>query len=1245
MDAPSSIITQVSRDEEPSAPLRDKGASMHVVSNSKKPRNRGFLHSLFCCMCHDETDQLPVNNNAPLLVEENGTISKVLQQDCPTKERKTLEITTESSMISAEQKTSVDSAVDQTVSGLMQSDGNYIKDGQLSGELTEQDELDCSESSSVSEFDLEHSESFSISSDFVHSFENNECSQYSMESNVSDQTLMEEHEPEEFILFQAIDTKIQELVLSDLEVLYEHETESEQPSEEDSSDEGSEEISVSDFYEQCGEQDPNADFELDNEPCRSFEQCKLNNQNMPCECHTTHFESSEMCQAFKESMPAGLSGSLEQQPPAGQTENTYDGELTAENSHGSCTDSCENSVKSQLSDDFAEQTLEQNQSFDYYTEPDYSQLSLNETASVKMLEQCSSCGKYFEKREIAEQCQPFEPAQNSEDSQQSESFENSPESCEAFGTQCSVFHTSELPKENPPTEHDTSEVKKRPECDTMFIRSMETFEALWLSQFLAVDGHVKITFEKEEVEDLSVAISGTSDKSLPCDHDGDAESIFEPLDACGESRTLCRECEMRENAHLDCDMPPEPYELCDVEADAFNWEYDESKAGEPVPKAASMDECSEEEYADCIDSKSQGSAETDESFKSFIDEPEELYPVQTDDCKPVHDLPEKDECCTRLGHEVAVDLADAPDPYTHDGVQSHEHTQESCSEPKALEKEMYKTYAEALCSGLCTETVQSPKPYPEHTVPIDEEEYGPEFNDEDTSADVVEDQDPEVFFEDEKDVESHEETIGIDLSGESAGEIYELPTVDERDIYKGHASDPCSIQSECHEQGISAHETYAEPDRITENEFIEVSISVEKEDEHDLISETDPDQNEASSSNSNDDVQIKEENVPEFVDEAEGVHGPCCGEIEVCEDVDTCLFVSEEVADVEKCIDLNASEDPQNGAQFLLIVQNAIEPQPNEESLKDPESPGCSSVSLDLTETTEQNNDSPPQSKCSEKLDEIIHQVVQSKTTEHSEPDDFFKLAGENTTSEQIEASEDTEASDDEDYPECCDCEFCVQPKEQVPAKPLLPQIKSKDAGKICVVIDLDETLVHSSFKPVNNADFIIPVEIDGAVHQVSRTNLLPDSFMAFSVDGCEQRRAISVYVLKRPHVDEFLKRMGELFECVLFTASLAKYADPVSDLLDKWGAFRCRLFRESCVFHRGNYVKDLSRLGRDLNKVIIVDNSPASYIFHPDNAVPVASWFDDMSDTELLDLIPFFERLSKVDDVYAVLKQQRTSS
>lgn len=183
----------------------------------------------------------------------------------------------------------------------------------------------------------------------------------------------------------------------------------------------------------------------------------------------------------------------------------------------------------------------------------------------------------------------------------------------------------------------------------------------------------------------------------------------------------------------------------------------------------------------------------------------------------------------------------------------------------------------------------------------------------------------------------------------------------------------------------------------------------------------------------------------------------------------------------------------------------------------------------------------------------------------------------------------------------------------------LLPQMRHSDMHRKCMVIDLDETLVHSSFKPIPNADFIVPVEIDGTVHQV--------------------------YVLKRPHVDEFLKKMGELYECVLFTASLAKYADPVADLLDQWNVFRARLFRESCVYHMGNYVKDLNKLGRDLQKIVIVDNSPASYIFHPDNAVPVKSWFDDTNDSELLDLIPLFEKLSKVDSVYTVLCNSSSQS
>ncbi|KAL1755692.1 protein phosphatase [Schizophyllum commune] len=182
--------------------------------------------------------------------------------------------------------------------------------------------------------------------------------------------------------------------------------------------------------------------------------------------------------------------------------------------------------------------------------------------------------------------------------------------------------------------------------------------------------------------------------------------------------------------------------------------------------------------------------------------------------------------------------------------------------------------------------------------------------------------------------------------------------------------------------------------------------------------------------------------------------------------------------------------------------------------------------------------------------------------------------------------------------------------------QPLLPPIAPEHVGKKCLVLDLDETLVHSSFKPVPQVDFVVPVEIEAHWHHF--------------------------HVLKRPGVDNFLKRMGELYEVVVFTASLSKYADPVLDKLDVHHAVAHRLFRESCYSHRGNYVKDLSQLGRPVADTIILDNSPASYIFHPNNAVPVSSWFNDPHDAELTDLVPFLADLTAVDDVRGILSFDR---
>ncbi|OCH84375.1 NIF-domain-containing protein [Obba rivulosa] len=180
--------------------------------------------------------------------------------------------------------------------------------------------------------------------------------------------------------------------------------------------------------------------------------------------------------------------------------------------------------------------------------------------------------------------------------------------------------------------------------------------------------------------------------------------------------------------------------------------------------------------------------------------------------------------------------------------------------------------------------------------------------------------------------------------------------------------------------------------------------------------------------------------------------------------------------------------------------------------------------------------------------------------------------------------------------------------------RPLLPPIAPEHLGRKCLVLDLDETLVHSSLKPVLSPDYIVPVEIEQFWH--------------------------NFYVLKRPGVDHFLKKMGEIYEVVVFTASLSKYADPVLDRLDPDRSVAHRLFRESCYNHRGNYVKDLSQLGRPVAQTIILDNSPASYIFHQHNAVPVSSWFNDPHDTELTDLCPFLADLGSADvpDVRQIL-------
>ena len=67
---------------------------------------------------------------------------------------------------------------------------------------------------------------------------------------------------------------------------------------------------------------------------------------------------------------------------------------------------------------------------------------------------------------------------------------------------------------------------------------------------------------------------------------------------------------------------------------------------------------------------------------------------------------------------------------------------------------------------------------------------------------------------------------------------------------------------------------------------------------------------------------------------------------------------------------------------------------------------------------------------------------------------------------------------------------------------------------------------------------------------------------------------------------------MAKFYEIVIYTASLSKYASPLLERLDRSKVSAYHLFREHCIFYNGVFVKDLSRLGRDLRSVIIIDVS-----------------------------------------------------
>ena len=146
---------------------------------------------------------------------------------------------------------------------------------------------------------------------------------------------------------------------------------------------------------------------------------------------------------------------------------------------------------------------------------------------------------------------------------------------------------------------------------------------------------------------------------------------------------------------------------------------------------------------------------------------------------------------------------------------------------------------------------------------------------------------------------------------------------------------------------------------------------------------------------------------------------------------------------------------------------------------------------------------------------------------------------------------------------------------------------------KYTLVLDLDETLIHFKSNPNDDSSGLLQF---------------------------------------RPFLTEFLIGVSKYYELIVFTAATQDYANPIIDAIETKGInFEYRLYRIHTVVINNDFVKDLNKLGRDLSRIIIVDNMEQNYKLQPENGITIRPfWGKDANDMALIDLLGILIEIAK---------------
>ena len=146
------------------------------------------------------------------------------------------------------------------------------------------------------------------------------------------------------------------------------------------------------------------------------------------------------------------------------------------------------------------------------------------------------------------------------------------------------------------------------------------------------------------------------------------------------------------------------------------------------------------------------------------------------------------------------------------------------------------------------------------------------------------------------------------------------------------------------------------------------------------------------------------------------------------------------------------------------------------------------------------------------------------------------------------------------------------------------PYIQTSNPHQFSLVLDLNETLVHLQIRKEKSVEYVLKI---------------------------------------RPGLSQFLEEVSQYYELIAFTGSTQENANIIIDAIEEGKIFfDQRLYRNHMIIIDNDFVKDLSRIGRPLDKIIIVDNRPQNFRLQKENGICIKSFFgEDKYDMNLINL------------------------